>query len=396
MELTPKSEINNRIKRLQEKLVAEELDGVFILQNADLFYFTGTVQSSILYVPAEGTPILMGRKNHNRITKESSIETIISLTSFKEIPHVLKDQGIKNLSKIGLELDVLPSVLYLNFQKLFPGTSLGDASRLIRLIRMIKSDYEVDILREAGRVTDIVMDKAREVLKEGLTEYEFATMILNFALQHGHQGVVRLRGWNQELPFLPLVLSGENGAIPSFMDAALGGKGINYSIPIGPGHKKICPGEPIMIDFGIALNGYVIDQTRTMAIGRLSADLVAAHKASLDIQEETVKYLLPGKSCSEIYKVAIETAKKLGYEDHLMGYGENRARFVGHGVGIEMDELPVLANGFKILLEKNMTIAVELKLILPKIGSVGIENTWLIRKEEPECLTRSSNSLYFI
>jgi len=398
MDSIPEDELRSRIRRLQKVILEKRLDAVFIIQKADLFYFAGTVQSSVLCIPVEGTPLLIVRKSYERACKESALENIVYLPSYGELPNLLRDHKITHLDHIGMEFDVIPASLFFTYQRMFPKARFEDVSMAIRNIRMVKSGYEIDMMRKAGKISDAILKEVKNELKVGRTEVEIASLISNIAFKLGSQGFTTVRGWNQTLSPLPFVyvLSGENGAMASSDDTPLGGKGLNSFIPVGPSNKKIEAHEPIVIDIGPAYNGYSVDVTRTFSVGDMPSSLSDAYEATLKIQEQLVKQLVTGKRCSDLYQIAEEMAKRLGYGDNFMGYGEDRVQFVGHGIGIELDELPVFAKGFDMPLEEGMTVAIEPKIIFPGIGAVGIENTWLINKDDPEPLTLINETLYLI
>ena len=393
VEYTPKEELKRRIARFQRVLLEKGLDASFILQKADLFYFSGTVQSSILCVPAEGHPVLLTRKSFERAQTESALENIVPLSSYRDLPNLLRDNGITTLDHIGMELDTVPWSLFMSYQKMFVKSEFADISNGVKNLRMIKSPYEVDQLRKAGKISDEVLEKVRGELKEGRTEVEVASELLKIAFERGSHGPGMFRDWNQGAFALPIVLSGESGAVPSFTDGPFGGSGINCIVPVGPSTKKIKTHEPIVIDIGTSYNGYQTDVTRTYSVGEISSFLSDAYDTTLKIEERLKRELVPGKTCSDLYKIAEEMAQSLGYGDNFMGYGKNRVRFVGHGIGIEMNEFPVLAKGFDMPLEEGMTVAIEPKLIFPGLGAVGIENTWLIKKSHPEPLTMTDETL---
>ena len=393
VEYTPKEELKRRIARFQRVLLEKGLDASFILQKADLFYFSGTVQSSILCVPAEGHPVLLTRKSFERAQTESALENIVPLSSYRDLPNLLRDNGITTLDHIGMELDTVPWSLFMSYQKMFVKSEFADISNGVKNLRMIKSPYEVDQLRKAGKISDEVLEKVRGELKEGRTEVDVASELLKISFERGSHGPGMFRDWNQGAFALPIVLSGESGAVPSFTDGPFGGSGINCIVPVGPSTKKIKPHEPIVIDIGTSYNGYQTDVTRTYSVGEISSFLSDAYDTTLKIEERLKRELVPGKTCSDLYMIAEEMAQSLGYGDNFMGYGNNRVRFVGHGIGIEMNEFPVLAKGFDMPLEEGMTIAIEPKLIFPGLGAVGIENTWLIKKSHPELLTMTTETL---
>ena len=207
MRYTPKSELEQRITRLQGGLRQAGVDGAVIVQNADLFYFTGTIQRSHLFVPAEGKPVLMVRKSLARAKEESAMENIVSLDSLKELNGVLQSYGYGPFKVLGFELDVLPANHYLRYQKLFKAAEIVDATPLIRAVRMVKSPFELEIFRDAAKFHHDVFSLVRDNLREGISELELSGMILALSRENGHPCVLRVRGFNQELFFVHLLSS---------------------------------------------------------------------------------------------------------------------------------------------------------------------------------------------
>jgi len=152
--LTPSTEIESRIARLQLNLQEKSIDGALILQNTDLFYFSGTTQQANLYVPADGAAILMARKNFERARMESALSRVIPLDNPSDIPGLLRQAGYRLPDKLGLECDVLPTNLYLKYRQIFDDSDIVDISPLIRLIRAEKSPYEIQIIRAAAQLAD--------------------------------------------------------------------------------------------------------------------------------------------------------------------------------------------------------------------------------------------------
>ena len=376
-DITPATEIRHRIQQFQSMLSQKGIDGALILQNSDLYYFSGTIQQSQLFVPAEGFPILIVRKNIERAQTESAIQTVIPFNSPKQIPDILKSRGISTPHRLGLELDVLPAQLYLNFKNLFLQTELIDISHQIRQIRSIKSSYEIQIIQEAARRSDQVAGFVYEILKEGMTEIEAAGKIEAYARRLGHQGIVRMRLWGSEL-FYGHLMSGSSAAIPSYLASPTGGRGISVAVSQGAGSGKIQSHEPILVDYVFAYKGYLSDHTRIFSIGSLPDDLIQAHLSMLSLQNVIASESRPGISAGQIYSRAIELANASGYTENFMGADEQRIRFVGHGIGLELDEYPFLAAGQDMLLQEGMIIALEPKLIFPGRGVVGIENTHMV------------------
>lgn len=378
MRITPREELDNRVKKLQAYMADAELDAVIIVQNADLFYFTGTIQSGALYVPVAGEPIYMVRKEYSRARMESGLKEIVSFSSMKVIPEILADFGYATPSRIGMELDVVPVNFFARYRAVFPDAEYVDASPLIRRVRMIKSKYEIHLLQDAANQVDKVFRRAREVIREGMTDLELAAELEFAARKEGHQGLVRMRAFNAEL-FYAHVFSGTDTAVPAYVDTPLGGLGLNPSFGQGAGLKRIGRNEPIIVDFAGCVDGYLVDQTRVMAVGGLPDRMKRAYDDMLRIQERMTEVAVPGTPWSHIYDVCVVMAAELGYSDSFMGAKGAQVSFIGHGIGIEIDEYPFIAKGFgDMLLEPGMVFAFEPKVVFPGEGAIGIEDTFYI------------------
>ena len=384
---TPKAELEQRILNLQKYLINKNIDGALILQLVDLFYFTGTIQQAHLYVPANGQPVLMVRKNFDRARAESSIERILQLDRTSHIPDIIKANGHPLPATLGLELDVLPTNLFFSYRDIFENSEIVDISQAIRLIRAVKSPYEIGIMRRAAELADQVADWVPNILCEGMSELELAGKIEAESRRLGHQGVLRMRLWGSEM-FYGHLLSGATGAVPSYLASPTGGVGASPAVAQGPGFKTIQRHEPVLVDYIFSYNGYLSDHTRIFSLGSLPTDLEDAHAAMLDVQQLVKKIAKPGVKTGDIYHRAVERTKVLGYTDHFMGFGKERVRFIAHGIGIEVDEYPFLASGQQLELQAGMTIALEPKLIFPGRGVVGIENTHVVTEDGLEQLGR--------
>lgn len=396
MRLTPKSELDARCGKLQRLMALEGLDAVIILQNADLFYFTGTTQSGNLYVPVEGAPVYMVRRDLQRALRESALEVIVPFASMREMPRILSDHGYPVPKRIGMEMDVLPVAFFDRYRKVFPEGDFRDASSVIRRVRMIKSPYEVDMMREASRQVDSVYRRACEVIGEGRTELEITAELEYTARLQGHLGLIRMRCFNGEMLF-GHTLSGTDGAVPAYTDTPLGGVGLSPSFGQGAGYKQIGSNEPVIIDFAGSVDGYLVDQTRVFAVGGLSDRLRRGYEDMLDVQERMKEMTAPGVVWGNIYDACLDLAVERGYRDNFMGCRSAQVSFIGHGIGVEIDEYPFLARGFSdMVMESGMTFAFEPKLVFPGIGAVGIENTFFLSEDGLEQLTFSSEELVIL
>jgi Xaa-Pro aminopeptidase len=225
-----------------------------------------------------------------------------------------------------------------------------------------------------------------------MTEVELAGRLEAVARRLGHQGIVRMRTWNQEM-FYGHLMAGASAGVPSYLASPTGGAGLTPAIAQGPGFKRIARHEPILLDYVGAVDGYLADQTRIFALGALPDWLVAAHQAMLAVQQTVVEAAHPGVTCADLYRLAVRTAADLGYGEHFMGRPPERIPFVGHGVGLELDEWPILAEQSPHHLQPGMVFALEPKLIYPGEGVVGIENMFLVGADGLERLTLTSEEL---
>jgi Xaa-Pro aminopeptidase len=392
METVPAQEIESRVRRFQSGLQKMDLDGAFILQNADLFYFSGTIQCSVLFIPQKGEPVLMVQKGFERARQESPLKHVVPVTGRTQVKKVLKDCGFLDLKKIGLEMDILPVKLYSRYQQTFPKYEWSDVSGAILRLRMIKTPYEVEQIRSAARILHKGYMGIREVIREGMTELEIDGHLALIARREGHMGILRMRGWNQEMTYAH-VLSGESGATISFLDSPHGGKGNTPAMAQGASSRRIGRNEPIGIDYGIGINGYVADQFRTLVIGDLAEELMRAHDFSVEIHSLFVKEARPGVSCVDLYRLALKKAEKTGFGQFFNGYGEGKVRFVGHGLGLEIDEYPILAPRFNQRLEPGMVIALEPMFVFPGKGIVGLEDDYVVTATGVERLTLTDQTV---
>lgn len=392
---TPASEIENRIAGLQKYLQDKDIDGALVQQNTDLFYFTGTGQKGYLYIPADQAPLLMVSKNISRAREESSVNRIISIENSGEIPDRLRQNGYRLPRRLGLENDVIPANVFFRFDRLFDQVPLVDISSQIRTLRAIKSPYEIERIREAAKLSDQVAAYMQEVLCTGLTEIELAGIIEARARKLGHQGVVRMRLWGNEM-FYGHLMAGPSAARPSYLSSPTGGDGINPAIAQGAGFSVVRRHEPILLDYVFAYNGYLADNTRIFSIGTPPDDLMSAHDAMLAVHRSVKKQLHPGVTAAELYELACQKATDLGYAENFMGTDDHRVLFIGHGIGLELDEYPILGKNQPMKLKTGMTLALEPKTVFPGKGVVGIENTHVVTETGAEQLTRFAEKICIV
>ena len=391
MRYTPKDEIDARVRTLQQTLDQLDLDGALVVHHTNLFYLSGTSQAAHLFVPRTGAPLLLVRKSFARARRESPIGEILEVRSLKMIPELLAERGFR-FDALGVELDVMPYKTWQFYQKVFAASTMQDIGEPIRSQRRIKSPYEADLLQESCAVLDQVFAEVPSMLVESMTEIELASLFEAAMRRRGYGGCSKMRAFNQDF-FFGNVTSGGSGAEPSYFDGPVGGSGLTpANNPHGAGWKRIGRNEVVYIDYTCVINGYTADGARMFVIGDVSPELRAAHEASLAIQRELVGMLRPGTVCEAVYLRAEALARDLGLAEHFMGLGPDRVRFIGPGVGLELDEYPIFAKGVNTVLEPGMTFALEPKFVFPE-GAIGTENTFLLTGDGVRVLTLAPETI---
>jgi Xaa-Pro aminopeptidase len=385
-----KMESEQRIIRLQQELKAKAIDGALIIYPIDVYYFTGTRQNSTLWVPADGNPLLLVRKSYSRAMKESMIEDTRPFPSSKEFPVLIPEQA----KKIGMTFDIIPVQQYNYYSKLLPGRELVDISAANREIRSVKSAWELEQLRQSGEQLCKVFRQVPEFLRPGMRELDLSAEFESRLRKGGNEGYVRMRAFNQEL-FMGLAVSASAGN-PGFFDGAVTGRGLSSASPHGASTDLLETNTPIVLDYTGISNGYITDMTRIFVIGSLDPDLQHAFDTALAIQNMLVSELKPGALCEELFLKSLAMAEEAGLAKYYMGAPGENARFVGHGVGLELDEFPVLAQGFKVPLVAGQTIAIEPKFVIPGKGVIGIENTFAVSGTGGVKLTNMDDGIVYI
>jgi len=390
---TPLEEIENRLTRIRAGMEKQEMEVLLVIQKMNFYYLSGTTQDGLLFVPLEGKPLLMIKRELERAKVESQLNEIVALKSIREIPSLIQTHCGRLPNSLGLELDILPVRDYFKYQELFPGVKLMDGSSVFREARKIKSPFEIDLMRKAGEIGKRVYQEARKILKEGMTEIEFGGLLEAAAKKYGHEGLLRVRSLNYEA-YTWHVLSGLAGGIVSQSDSPMGGLGLSPAFPVGASLKVMRAHEPILVDFGTCFHGYQADETRMFSIEKMKKKFIDAYNACKEIHEAVLEETRPGADCGAIFMKTLQLAEKLGYKDSYLGPPGLQTRFIGHGIGLELNELPFIAQGQSYPLEEGMTFAVEPKIVFPGEGSVGLENTVVVTEKGYEILTPVSQKIF--
>lgn len=374
-------ELKLRRDKIRALMAQQGIDAALITCNVNLIYTYGRVVSGYLYLPLNA-PVRLFIKRPNDIEGEH----IHPIRKPEQITGLLKECGLPLPVKLMLEGDELPFTEYNRLAACFPETEVVSCgTALIRQARSIKTPIEIEMFRRSGIAHAKAYEQIPSVYQPGMTDRQLSVEIERLMRLEGCLGIFRVFGQSMEI-FMGSLLAGDNAVVPSPYDFALGGKGLDPSLPGGVSGTLLQAGQCFMVDMGGNFYGYMGDMSRVFSIGKLPEQAYAAHQTCLEIQEEIVAMAKPGTVCEDMYNKAIEIVTKAGFADYFMGV-DQKAKFIGHGIGLEINEMPVLAPRMKQELEPGMVFALEPKIVLPGIGPVGIENSWAVTTDGLEKLT---------
>lgn len=367
-----KSELNLRIEKVKSMMHKNGVDACLIAGNSNLYYVSGRIFRGYVYVPAEGEAIYF-------VIRPLGLtgEDVMYIRKPEQITEMLEQKGIAFPCKLGLELDVLSYSDVIRLKNVFKDSEIVNSSVMLRQCRMVKTDYEIERMKQDGVCQAKAYKRIGRAYKEGMTDVEFQIESEKILRQEGSLGFYRTSGSLMEIN-MGSVLNGENADVPTPYDFAVGGGGMDQSLPVGADGKVMKPSTTVMVDMNGNFNGYQTDMTRVWRIGEVSELAMKAHEVSREILRELERTAVPGVPVAELYNKACEIVDKHDLSDYFMGYTQ-KAAFIGHGVGIELNELPVLTPRSKDVLAENMTIAIEPKFVIPHVGAVGVENTYVVR-----------------
>lgn len=392
MNKVPSIELENRMQRFKKQMGLSNPDWeiAVIFSNINLYYFTGTMQDGVLIIPRNNNATFWVRKSYERALDESLFENIKPMNSFRDAAKTMN----KLPETVYLETEVVPLALYQRFQKHFPFKTFKSVDMYISSVRAVKSNYELELMRKSGKIHQHVMeDIVPEILKEGMSEADLAAKLFSILINEGHDGVTRFGMFDTEI-VVGHVGFGESSIYPTYFDGASGNYGLSPAAPIfGSRHRKLKKGDLVFIDAGCAFEGYNTDKTMTYMFGSsLPQYALDVHHKCVEIQNEIATMLKPGNLPSKIYKTVINSLDE-DFLSNFMGFGNRKVKFLGHGIGLLIDELPVITQGFDLPLQEGMVFAVEPKSGIKDIGMVGIENTFIVTSNGGECITGNSKGL---
>lgn len=374
-------ELKQRRDKIRVLMAQRGIDAALIACNVNLIYTYGTVVSGYLYLPLE-SPARLFVKRPNNITGEH----VLPVRKPEQLPELIQECGLPLPKKLMLEGDELSFTEYNRLAACFPEAEVVPCgSSLIRQARSIKTVMEIEIFRRSGAAHAKAYEQIPSVYRPGMTDRQLSIEIERLMRLEGCLGIFRVFGQSMEI-FMGSLLAGDNAAAPSPYDFALGGEGLDPSLPGGANGSLLQAGQSLMVDMGGNFYGYMGDMSRVFSIGKLPEKAYAAHQTCLEVQEAIANMAKPGVACEDLYNTAVKMVEEAGFADYFMGV-EQKAKFIGHGIGLEINEAPVIAPRMKQELEPGMVFALEPKIVLPGVGPLGIENSWVVTTEGVEKLT---------
>lgn len=370
------NELSGRTERFQALLKTRDLDGAIVLQKVALYYFTGTDQDAHLWIPSSGPPLLMVRKSVDRARTDAAVPDIIPLSGFGELPGLITEHTGHAPQRIGLEMDILPVNYFRAYEKLFPGMHFEDISPMLRQVRSVKSAHELSLIRKAADLGDRLCREVPRFLAEVETETDLAIRAETFYRSEGHPGLVRIRTFNMETIY-GHIMAGPGSTTPSSTPGPTGGMGPGPFASQGASNMPIDRGVPVLVDFAANIDGYLADQARIYSKGKLPEKFYRAHQVMIDVQEAVAEKGTPGVIAGDLFELARKIVEKAGLTEGFMGHPQS-VPFVGHGVGLELDEWPLIGRHAEHVLEQGMVVALEPKFVFPGEGIAGVENTFVI------------------
>lgn len=386
------AELRSRLNRFRNHMdeVNPDWDMTVIFSKINQYYFTGTMQEGMLIIPQDEEATFWVRRSYERALNESLFSNIQPMNSFRDAA-----KEVKNIpSTVYLETEIVPLALYQRFLKYFPFKNFKSVDADLAIIRTNKSYYELSRMRKAGKIHKHVLeDLVPELLWEGISEAELASQIFSVLIEKGSHGVTRFGMFDTEM-ILGQICFGESSIYPSYFNGAGGGYGMSPAVPlIGSRERKLKRGDLVYVDVGCGVDGYNTDKTTTYMFGEsIDPHAVEIHEKCVEVQNQIASMLRPGAVPSEIYNEIINSLDE-DFLENFMGYGNRKVKFLGHGIGLLIDEWPVIAQGFDQPLEKGMVLAVEPKNGIKNVGMVGIENTFIVSGGGGDCITGTNPGL---
>ena len=394
-EKTPISELKQRMTSFCQTMDEQNPDWqmAIIFSKINLLYFTGSMSEGMLIIEREKGATYWVRRSYERAMMESEFQDIKPMNSYRDAAA----SYFKVPEKVYLETEFVPLAMFARVQKHFPFQSFKALDFQVSMTRAVKSAWEFKFMEEAGQIHQRVLEeRVPELLREGMSEADLAAELYEVMVKEGHQGTARFAMHDTDIVVAQLGF-GTNSLVPTNFDGPGGNLGLNAAVPsLGSRERKLKKGDLVFVDMGVGVNGYHSDKTMTYMFGEpLPKEIQAIHQQCVAIQKQVAELLKPGNVPETIYESVMESLSP-DFKQNFMGFGNRQAKFLGHGIGLTVDELPVLTKGFKMPIQENMVFAVEPKKGIGGIGMVGIENSFVVTPEGGRSITGNNPGLILV
>ena len=389
---TPALELRDRMERFRLRMDREDpaWDLAVIFGRTNQFYFTGTMQDGVLLIPRDDEAVLWVRRSIERALDESFFPDIRPMRSFRD---AAAGMGACPPT-VHVDAEAVPLAHLERFRKHFPFVGTRSLDEQAAGVRSVKSAYEISLLERSGRIhRHVLEDRVPGMLREGMSEAGLGGEVFSLLVREGHHGISRFGRFGTEM-ILGQIGFGESTLYPTSFDGPGGCPGAAPGAPVlGSHHRTLAAGDLVFVDCACGVQGYHTDKTMTYMFGRSIPDeAIEAHHQCVEVQDETAALLRPGVSPSEVYETIIAGLEPK-FLENFMGFGDRRVLFLGHGVGLQVDEMPVIARGFDEPLEEGMVIALEPKKGVEGVGMVGTENTFVVTRGGGKSITGTNPGL---
>ena len=384
---------SNRIRLLQEEIRRSGLAGAILFYSRDVYYYSGTAQPSYLVVLPDDYRLFVRRGyetaqtesglEKERIAKEASLEAIVQ----KVFP------GEGKGTRIGTEMDVLTVPQARSMNRVVGMRELVDISGKILEQRSVKDAHEVESIKKGCSAVHAGHIAAVSVLCAGMSELELAAAVENAQRLAGHEGCFFMRAVDFVMSRGPLA-SGPNLRQTSGTLFTLSGAGLSPAVPTSASRRIIEDGDMLLVDIPTCVEGYHADQSRTYAVGQASQEALDLFQCLRHVADSLVNNLRPGMTAKEVFLMAKREAEEIGIGDSFMRFHSGaRGHFVGHGIGLELNEPPLIARNSEAELKAGMVLALELHLMEPEGLTLKLEDTIILTRDGAQILTLSPREL---
>ena len=328
--------------------------------NPNMFYFSGYNGIGALIIPRKQRPFIVAPKMEVERARRSNVKKVYSMEKkkfFEEISAIVRRNKIRP-KKIAIDKNNFSLNHYRYFKKQFKKIRIKDISKDCFDLRKIKDKREINKIKKSCSYASKILKKTISNFKDFKTESEVAAF-LEYETKKFGLGVA----------FSPVVASGRNGSIPHYE----------------PSNIKLKKGFCV-IDFGVKYQGYCSDITRTIYLGKISKKEKEIYDFLLNIQKNIVNNIKISGHCNRIYENCVK---------NLKNYSKYFIHGLGHGLGVEIHELPNLALHSKDKIAENMVFTVEPGIYIPRKFGIRIEDTVLMKRKS-EVLTKVAKDLLIV